>query len=270
MRSDRQQPLVSIVIPCFDQVAYVAEAIDSALGQTYGNVEVVAVDDGSTDGSGEIIDSYPTVVGLHQRNSGLSAARNAGLGAASGAFVVFLDADDRLLPNAISAGMERMGERSDLAFVIGRAILEADGAAGGPTTPREIDGVVTYADLLRGTTATTPGCVLFRRSALEAVGGFDRAFPAAEDYEIYLRLVRRHPAVSHGEIVAVYRRHGAGMSRTPHSCSVRCSGPMEPSGRTSPATRLCGRPTATGDATGRRTTAAAASGPRAVRRGRAT
>src|SRR5688500_8996836 len=100
------EPLVSVVIPCYNQAHYLSEAVESALAQSYGSVETFVVDDGSADNSGEISARYPRVSYLRQANRGVAAARNAGLAASSGQFVLFLDADDRLLPEAVAVGLE--------------------------------------------------------------------------------------------------------------------------------------------------------------------
>ncbi|MBK8909688.1 MAG: glycosyltransferase [Rhodospirillales bacterium] len=98
------EPLVSIIIPCWNAEAFVGEAIDSALAQTYRNAEVIVIDDGSTDGSLEVIKSYGDRIRWETGpNRGAPAARNRGLALAAGAYVLFLDADDLLLPPAIQA-----------------------------------------------------------------------------------------------------------------------------------------------------------------------
>src|SRR5690348_11388842 len=104
----KASPVVSVVIPCFNQRAYVGDAIESVLGQTYDNIEVVVVDDGSDDGSAEVIRSHRDIRYVRQKNAGLARARNTGLGASTGAFVVFLDADDWLLPRAVELGVEAL------------------------------------------------------------------------------------------------------------------------------------------------------------------
>src|SRR5215210_2105808 len=94
-------PLVSVIIPCYNQAHFLGEAIESVLGQSYPNFEIVVVDDGSPDDTAEVAARYPEVRYICQDNQGLSAARNTGLGQSEGEYVVFLDADDRLLPEAL-------------------------------------------------------------------------------------------------------------------------------------------------------------------------
>src|SRR5215213_3125487 len=99
-------PLVSVVIPCYNQAHFLGEAIESVLAQSYPNFEIVVVDDGSTDDTSEVAGSYPKVRLVRQENQGLSGARNAGLARSEGEYVVFLDADDRLRPEALEAHLE--------------------------------------------------------------------------------------------------------------------------------------------------------------------
>ena len=93
-----------MVIPCFRQAHFLSEAIESVLAQDHGSVEIVVVDDGSPDNVGEVAARYPGVKYLRRVNGGLATARNAGLREASGEFLLFLDADDRLLPGRSTGG----------------------------------------------------------------------------------------------------------------------------------------------------------------------
>src|SRR5437870_3797289 len=93
--------LVTVVIPCYNNASFLHDAIQSVLSQTYRRTELIVVDDGSSDDTSDVASSYPVTRLIRQPNQGVSAARNAGLSQASGDYVVFLDADDRLLPDAV-------------------------------------------------------------------------------------------------------------------------------------------------------------------------
>src|ERR1051325_1413095 len=124
-----EQPLISVIIPCYNQGHYLAQAIDSALDQLYPSLEVIVVDDGSTDGTPLVAASYPAVRLVRQPNSGLAAARNRGLADCRGTYVVFLDADDRLEPGALRAGASRLDSLPECAFVYGHVrLIDADGS----------------------------------------------------------------------------------------------------------------------------------------------
>src|SRR5215217_7762241 len=100
-RDEAKVPLVTVVIPCYNQAHFLKEAIESVLKQSYAHYEIVVVDDGSTDETSEVASSYEGVRLIRQENRGLAEARNTGIKHSEGDFLVFLDADDRLLPEAL-------------------------------------------------------------------------------------------------------------------------------------------------------------------------
>src|SRR5919112_554735 len=100
-----EEALVSVIIPCYNHAHYLDQAIESVLNQSYRNFEIIVVDDGSTDETSVVASRYERVRLFQQENQGLSGARNRGLGEAKGEYVVFLDADDRLVPGALEAGL---------------------------------------------------------------------------------------------------------------------------------------------------------------------
>lgn len=202
--------LVSIVIACYNQGRFLGEAVESALRQTYAPIEVIVVDDGSTDRTAEVAAAYP-VRCLRQRNQGAPAARNNGFRESQGRFVLFLDADDRLLPDAVATGCAALDLHPDWAFVSGHVrLIASDGAAAG-TPPQTHAGGDQFLALLRSNYIWTPGAVIYRREVLEG-GPFDPSAKASADYELNLRLARRHPVGCHHQVVLEYRRHGANMS----------------------------------------------------------
>jgi cellulose synthase/poly-beta-1,6-N-acetylglucosamine synthase-like glycosyltransferase len=206
---------VSVVIPCFDQGHYLAEAIESVLAQTLPAAEVVVVDDGSRDNSFEVAGRYPSVHRLRQPNRGAPAARNAGLAASSRECVVFLDADDRLLPQALEVGAGALAKRPHVAFVAG---LSQDIAGDGTALPGERQRLVSqdhYVRLLEDCFIWSGSSIAYRRSALESLGGFDERLVAGDDYDLYLRLARRLPVYCHDAVVTEYRRHGTNTTRDP-------------------------------------------------------
>jgi glycosyltransferase involved in cell wall biosynthesis len=204
---------VSIVIPCFNQAQFLGEAIESALAQSCRPCQVIVVDDGATDSTAEVASMYRDVRLLRQPNRGRPVARNVGLGASEGDHVIFLDADDRLLPGAATVGAAALDARPEAAFAVGRyGRIAADGTPlPGPVRPRV--AAEHYVSLVRRCWIAMPAAVTFRRSALVAVGGFDGRLRVAEDYELYLRISRRFAVVDHGIEVAEYRQHPGTASR---------------------------------------------------------
>lgn len=204
--------LVSIVIPCYKQARFLADAIESALAQTYRTIEIVVVNDGSPDETAAVAARYPPVRYIEQDNAGLAAARNTGLANSCGEFVVFLDADDRLLRDAVQTNVDRLTADEAVAFVAGLSYYIASDGSPLPTDQPRLPEGDLHAVLLARNRISTPACVMFRRSALDAIGGFDTRVDACADYEMYLRVSRAFPVAFHGQMVAEYRRHGDNMS----------------------------------------------------------
>lgn len=204
---------VSVVIPCFNQGHYLAEAIESVAAQTHSASELIVVDDGSLDNSSEVAARYPSVRRLRQDNRGVAAARNAGLALASGSLIVFLDADDRLLPDALRVGVEAISKRPHIAFAAGmsRDIGEDGSVIRELRQPLVIQD--HYLNLLKDCYIWSGSSLVTRRSALVEAGGFNEELRAGDDYELYLKLARRHPVFCHDAVVTEYRRHGANTTR---------------------------------------------------------
>jgi glycosyltransferase involved in cell wall biosynthesis len=213
-RASGMPGLVSVVIPCFGQAHFLADAIDSVLRQTYPNVEVIVINDGSPDETAAVASRYG-VGYLEQENKGLAAARNAGLERCQGEFVVFLDADDRLLPDALRINSARLAADPALAFVAGASRYIARDGAPLLTNPQQIPSANLYAELLRRNRIRMPGMVMFRRRVFDHIGAFDTTVDACADYDVYLRVSRLFPVAFHGELIAEYRRHEANMSLDP-------------------------------------------------------
>ncbi len=210
--SETQDRLVSIVIPCYNQAGYLPDAIESALGQTYRPVEVVVVDDGSTEPVEETVAGFEGVLYAWQPNRGVAAARNAGFRLTRGAYVVFLDADDRLVPDGIRHGLTALGGRPRAAFAVGPCgVIGADGRPAAFRQARPIVGPV-YRELLANNFIWMPAQVMFRRDAVAGSGGFDSRLDACADYDLYLRLARVSPVACHRNVVAEYRCHDGNMS----------------------------------------------------------
>jgi glycosyltransferase involved in cell wall biosynthesis len=206
-------PLVSVVIPCWNQAQYLAEAIESVLAQSHSSVELIVVDDGSDDNSYEIAARYPGVCRIRQQRGGVAVARNRGLAEARGEYTSFLDADDRLLRNALEVGVREMAARPDAAFAAGRP---RDIGRGGTVIREARQPLITrdvYLRLLEECFIWSGSSLVYRRDALEAVGGFNEGRAAADDYELYLKLARSYPVVCHDTLVTEYRRHGSNTTR---------------------------------------------------------
>jgi len=193
---------VAIVIPCFRHGNFLSGAIESAIGQSHPPGEIIVVDDGS-----DVARSYPEVTLLRQDNAGLAAARNAGLRAATSSKIVFLDADDLLLPAALELGLQCFARQADAAFVYGAFIERRLGH----DWPR-FEPASHHHDLVRCNWIACVNAVMFDRAKLAGIGGFDETLGMCEDWDAYLRLSRLHVFAHHRSAVAVYLRHDTNMS----------------------------------------------------------
>lgn len=211
--SSRELPRASVIIPCFNQGHFLAEAIESVLAQAMPAGEVIVIDDGSADNSYEVAGRYPSVRRQRQRNRGVAAARNHGLAVSGGEYVAFLDADDRLLPNALEVGVAALASRPNVAFAAGMS-RDIDGA--GAVVEHERQPLVNqdhYLRLLQDCFIWSGSSIVYRRSAVCALDGFDETLVAADDYDLYLRIARRFPVYCHDAVVTEYRRHGTNTTR---------------------------------------------------------
>jgi glycosyltransferase involved in cell wall biosynthesis len=204
---------VGVVIPCYGQEHYLGEAIESVLAQTRPADEILVVDDGSPGDAAAVVGRYPGVRLVRQANAGIAEARNTGLRESRSRYLIFLDADDRLLPNAIAAALAGFADHPDAALVAGicRRIDEA-GAPWGAEVQFQCPGGDHYDALLRYNHIWPPAVGMYRRECLEAVSGWVWK-RHVQDLELYLRLSRTYPIVCHPEVVAEYRIQKRGRSR---------------------------------------------------------
>jgi glycosyltransferase involved in cell wall biosynthesis len=191
-RTEDRAPRVSVIVPLYQSRDYVATALDSVLAQTFGDLEVIVVDDGSTDGGDQIVRDYaeddPRVNYIRQENTGPSAARNAGIAAAQARVVAFLDSDDLWLPDKLDVQMAFVAENT---VVYSEAYVIRDGGeigaerVGGPVEPRVGSGV--FEALLEANPIAVLTTVM-PRDLLLANGCFDVDLRGVEDYDLWLRL----------------------------------------------------------------------------------
>ncbi len=203
--------LVSVVIPCYNQARFLGTAIRSATAVSRA-VEVLVVDDGSTDDTAATAGQFPHVRLVRQANEGLAAARNRGWREARGQFVVFLDADDCLFPGAIDAGAAALDAHPRCAMTFGRCVMMGEDGTFLPTPAQPRIERDHHQAFLRSNPVWMPATAMFRRHALTQLEGFAAGFDAAADYDLYLRLSQAWPVHDHGQGVAAYRRHGSNMS----------------------------------------------------------
>ncbi len=204
--------VVSVVIPCFNQARFLTESLASVTTQDHSCREVIVVDDGSTDGTGAVASRFEGVRCLRQENQGTAAGRNRGFRESRGAYVVFLDADDRLLPDALSVGVNALDRNPDCGFVYGHIRLIGSDPSDCRCPPQAAVSEAHYRELLTRNYIWTPGAAMYRRVVVDAVGGFDARAGGSADFDLNLRIARRWAVHCHGQVVLNYREHVGGQS----------------------------------------------------------
>ena len=201
--------LVSAVIPTFNYGHFVGDAVESALGQTYPHLEVIVVDDGSTDDTQRVLSRFGSRIRyVYQNNRGLSAARNTGIRLANGDWVALLDADDVWHP-----------QKTEVQLAAGQSAPDVGLIGSLPTTvlPPALDAApsiraLSVRDFLLSI-RTGPSGTLIRRTCFDAVGLFDESLKSIEDRDMWLRIAARFPAVQISSPCWWYRPHEGQMSR---------------------------------------------------------
>lgn len=200
--------LVSVIIPCYNAASYLNDTIASALKQSYPNLEVIVVDDGSTDSSPQIIDSFsrhPNFVSLKQINSGVSAARNRGIQHAKGEFIAFLDADDWMYPENISRKVDALANtQADVVYSrveVCDERLKPEFIAEGADSANFENEVFYFVP----SPIHSPSSAVVKRAALDEVGFFDTNLSTSADLDMWIRLSFRHRFARVNEPLVKYR-----------------------------------------------------------------
>ena len=204
--------LVSIIIPYFNHPQFIGDAVLSATQQTYSNIEVIVVDDGSAVAADSVVCKSPLVSLFRTENHGVSDARNTGFARSSGKFLVFLDSDDRLAPDAVQSHLNLFRDNPEVGLTFGASrIIDKDGVV--IRAPHICRPRNCYFEMLLGSNPIScPGAAMIRRDAFLDAGMFDSSYKNADDYHLYLRLAKKFPVKQQDKCVVDYRKHGGGKS----------------------------------------------------------
>lgn len=176
--------LASVILPVYNGERFLAEAVDSVLAQSRPELELVAIDDGSTDASADILADYaardPRVVVITQANAGVTAARNAGIAASRGNYIAFLDQDDRWMPDTLALHIKALAADPGLGYTLAQQVCFLEPGAEEPEWFRlqHLDAPVA---------GYLPGALCARRSAFDRIGGFDERFAISSDADWFAR-----------------------------------------------------------------------------------
>jgi glycosyltransferase involved in cell wall biosynthesis len=208
--------MVSFVIPNYNHACYLGQAIASALAQTYPNVEIIVVDDGSTDDSRAVAGAFGDRIRcIYQQNAGLSAARNTGVRAAQGEYIALLDADDLVEPAYVERLLAALAEAPQAAGAYcGFRFVDQDNRPLNRVEQRITAPGALYSALLNGN-YWVPESLLARRSCYQAMGEFDSTLRACEDWDVWLRFSRHYAFVGIDDVLVRYRVVTGSMSSDP-------------------------------------------------------
>lgn len=209
------RPSVSVIIPAYNAAWCIRRAVDSVLAQEFREFELIVVDDGSNDDTAAILATYGDAVRLVSKaNGGLSSARNAGLAAAKGRYVAFLDADDWWLPTKLTRQIERMEGRPDLVFCStstgvqtpeGQRLPDWRCGDGQDSTLAQIFATNAYI-------AGSGSAVMARREAFTEAGDFDETLPSLEDIDMWMRLAALGAYACIDETLTIIEKRSSSMS----------------------------------------------------------
>jgi len=220
-------PLVSVVMPTFNCARFVNEAISSVLTQDYPNLEVIVIDDGSTDGTLEQLHRHDARIRiLQQENAGPAAARNRGASVARGEFIAFLDCDDVWLPGKISTQVQHLLHNPEVGLVHGFEVDWYPDKTGIYVHPPDSTTNAAPVKIIEGTSGWVypqlllsfglcTSTVMLRRTLLEHVGGFDESYRIGEDYDLWLRLSQITVFHRLDMPCTLYRKHGSNVTKRP-------------------------------------------------------
>jgi len=190
-KSNMKAPLVSVIIPAYNAEPYLRRAIDSVLAQTYPCIEIIVINDGSTDGTEPLVNSY-TNQAIHlvsKENGGMSSARNAGIRAAQGEFIAYLDADDYWMPTKITAQVALLQSNPDIGFCSTLTRVETpDGLFVNEWSCPNIQVSTLHTIFLNNSAiAGSASSILARKSIQDKAGIFDEALTGLEDTDMWIR-----------------------------------------------------------------------------------
>ena len=213
--------IFSVIIPLYNKEKFIARTLDSVLAQqTMTDYEVVLVDDGSRDNSGEVVKSYSDsrIRYIVKPNGGVSSARNRGIKEAHGEWLIFLDADDEMLPNALSVFDRLRTQNTQATVLVGGFVKRNDSGVELGRTADCGDNFTRCPYFMHWLRRfyPRPGATAIRRDVVERYGGFDEQMSFFEDYEFALRTMADCKVAYTGEIVNVYNVGDTGLSHSTH------------------------------------------------------
>ncbi len=208
------EPSISVIIPVFNRKDLISRALFSVLKQTFPVHEVIVIDDGSSDATGEVVQQqFPGVKWIEQNHQGVSAARNLGIQRAAGDWIALLDSDDAWVPNKLACQIEALKKAPDHPLCHTNEIWIRHGVRVNPMKKHEKKGGWIFRHCLPRC-AISPSASLIKKTLFEEVGYFDETLPVCEDYDLWLRICARYPVLYLDEALTIkYGGHEDQLSR---------------------------------------------------------
>ena len=215
----RMDPLVSVVIPTYNRASLVTEAVRSVLAQTFSDLELIVIDDGSTDGTREALQEFEGRLRyVRKKNEGAAAARNMGIDLAKGKYVAFLDSDDLWHPDKLEKQVRLLNENPDYPVIhTDSSVIEPEGRqikASAARRRQSRNGKVFEQFFLCPIALALTSTVVMRRDCLDTAGVFDPRYPVFQDYDFFLRLAWNFPIYYLDEPLASYRLAPGSLTRS--------------------------------------------------------
>ena len=209
-------PRISVIIPTYNRCWILKEAIDSILSQNFSDIELIVVDDGSTDATNALLSSYGDQIALIcQKNKGVSAARNVGISIAKGEYIAFLDSDDMWLAEKLSCQHDFFQSHPEAVICQTDEIWIRNGVRVNPKNRHKKPSGMIFESSLQ-LCLVSPSAVMIKKSLFNEVGLFNEAFPACEDYDLWLRIGLHYPIYLIDRQLVVKRGgHDDQLSRNP-------------------------------------------------------
>lgn len=209
----KNNPLVSVVIPTYNKAQYLKKAIESVLNQTYKAIEMIIIDDGSTDNTQQVVKSFndPKIIYIWQKNKGPAAAKNTGIKKAQGKYIAFLDSDDLWLEEKLEKQLEFMEKNPEMSL-LGTGCYEIDSQGkilGKKIFPKKNENLqkilIRYNPFIQSS-------VLVKKEVFDKIKGYDENFSESEDYEFWLRVARYYKIANLPELLVMKRYHSENLS----------------------------------------------------------
>ncbi|WP_462252216.1 glycosyltransferase family 2 protein [Ekhidna sp.] len=207
--------LISVIIPAYQAQKYITETVDSVLNQTYKEIEIIVVNDGSTDNTEAILATYQSnakVKVLNVENGGVSRARNIGFQESNGAYVAFLDADDVWDEINLELKANALNGNQSLGLVHSNTeVIDGDSKKTGQILRGKQGEILKDLLLWNGTCIPAPSSILVRREVVQNVGGFEESLSTAADQEFFFRVANQYPIGMVDQVTWFYRVHDSNM-----------------------------------------------------------